>query len=297
VSQKVWSNILRPENATLVMVGNIDPVEAQEAAKTYFGSWAGWHPDPKNKVDMKLAYEAPTTPPNRQVILFDQENASQTDVTYLCQLPPLTQDNIAAAQVMGDTLSEGAWMALREQTGASYGAYAGVQGQPGGGPAFMYMSSTVQNDQSVLAVKSFLGLGEKAKDGKLDPDLVTFQKYHRAQSYGLNQQSTEQMLTRIMSVLENGFGLEWFKQYPKKLASVAMKDIPPLVSDRCVGHEVLTLVGPTVVLKPMFDAANMPVEVFDWKKAKLDYATKWNLKDVLKAEADKEKEKAKEKKK
>ena len=61
-----------------------------------------------------------------------------------------------------------------------------------------------------------------------------------------------------------------------------------------MGHEVVTAIGPVANIKPLFDKINMPVEVFDWKQAKPDYATKYNLKDVLKAE---EKNKADEAKK
>ena len=53
-----------------------------------------------------------------------KKNSSQTQVTYSCQLHPTTKDTIAAREVLAAVLSDDAWLALREQTGASYGAYA-----------------------------------------------------------------------------------------------------------------------------------------------------------------------------
>ena len=79
------------------------------------------------------------------------------------------------------------------------------------------------------------------------------------------------------------------------LSSVSQSQFPALL-ERCVGHEVVTVVGPVDVTKPQFDKAGIPVEVFDWKQAKLDYATKYNLKDVLKAEEKKKKDEEKGKK-
>jgi hypothetical protein len=76
------------------------------------------------------------------------------------------------------------------------------------------------------------------------------------------------------------------------LGDVTMDQIKPLL-DPCVGHEVVTAVGPVDVIKPLFDKAGVTVEVFDWKQAKLDYAAKHNLKDVLKAEEKRKKEEAK----
>ena len=60
-----------------------------------------------------------------------------------------------------------------------------------------------------------------------------------------------------------------------------------------VGHEVVTVVGPVDAIKPLFDKQGITYEVFDWKQAKLDYATKFGLKDVLKADEKKKKEEAK----
>lgn len=293
VTEKVFKQTFRPDNATLVIVGNVTPDEATKAVDTYWAGWAGWKPDPKVTEKPKVTYDPPTAPPARQVLIFDKDNSSQTSVRYSCQIEPVTDQTIPAAEVLGSVLSEGAWLALREQTGASYGAGAYTSWPHVGGPSFLNMSSLVQNDAAVLAVKSFLELGESAKAGKLDARLVALRKYAVAQGYVLEHQSTAQMIGRLTGVLSQGLKLEdWFKVYPKRLGEVTVPQMQKLM-DRCVGHEVVTLVGPASVIKPAFDAAGVKAEVFDWKAERLAYAQKHGLKDVIKAEEKKAKKKEK----
>ncbi len=291
VSKDVFARILRPENATLYVVGNVTPDEVGLAADTYFGQWAGWGKAPPDAKPLVLSYPPSTEPPTRQVLLFNKDNSSQTSVSYRCQLGKVDDSNVAAAQILGDALSEDTWLALREQTGASYGAYAGATYHKGG-TAFLDMASLVQNDSAALAVKVFLELGEKAKAGNISTKTLAIVKYNRAQSYVAGHQSTAQMMSRINSAMRMGWGPGFFKTYARQLGEVSNAQITPLL-ERCVGHEVVTAVGPVENIKPLFEKANIPVEVFDWKQAKLDYATKHNLKDVLKAEEKRKKDEAK----
>jgi hypothetical protein len=295
VAERVWAGLLDPSNATIVIVGNVSAEEARQAVDTYFAKWDGWRPQVASDFKPVTEYPAPTEPQPRSVLVFNKDNSSQTNVTYRCQVGPLTADNTAAAQVLGKVLSEGAWLALREQTGASYGAYAYVEpyrGGAAGGPGFLVMNSLVQNDAAGLAVNAMLGLGEDAKAGKLDPKLVALSKFSQAQEYVLGQQSTAQMLDRLVGTIRNGRSWDWFDTYPKTLGQVSIDQMKPLM-ERCVGKEVVTLVGPAPAVSAALDKASVKYEVIDWKQKRLDYAAKHDLKDILKAEEKRKKDEAK----
>jgi len=293
VSEKAWRAILQPQNATLMVVGNISEAEVDKAVGTYFAGWGGWHPKTATEIRTTTVYPAPTAPPDRTVLVFHKKNSSQTNVTYECQLNPATPELIPSSQVLGSVLSQGAWLALREETGASYGAYAYTFDYPGGAH-FLGMNSLVQNDKAGLAVKAMLGLGEDAKAGKMDPKLVAIRKYAKAQEYVLGQQSTAQMADRLTGVLKKGLGFEWFDRYPKLLGNVSIEKMAPLM-ERCVGHEVVTLVGPKDVITAKLTEAGVKHEVFDWEAGRVDYARKHNIKSILEAEEKKAKEAAKKK--
>jgi zinc protease len=292
VTTEVFSKVLRPGNATLYVVGNVSFEETKKAADTYFGTWAGWGKAPTD-TEVLRSYPPLPAPSGRKVYVLDKENSSQTNVTYQCQLTKVDDRNVAAAQILGDAISESTWLALREQTGASYGAYASSVNYRGG-PAFLNMGGLVQNDAAGLAAKTFLDLGQWAKDGKIPSKTLAVVKYNRAQGYIAGQQSTEQMANRLTNIFNLGWTTDFIKGYPQQLANVTNAQLVPLL-ETCVGHEVVTLVGPAAVISGHLEKAGVKYEVFDWKKAKLDYAAKHDLKDVLKAEEKRIKDEAKKK--
>jgi len=276
VVNDVFSNILRPDNGTLLLVGNLDSTKAIEMVKQYMGGWTGWGKPPETKVALSTEYAPFPPPPARQIILFDKKVSSQSNVNYTCQLPKVDAQGEAAAKVLGSVLDGSAWLALREETGASYGANAFAQTYAGGSTT-LGMASLVQNNFAAKAVQAFLGLGEKAQKGNLDPLMVATKKYGLAQTFVIGQQSTSMMMTRIQGLINLNRPLDYYAGWAKALGLV---DIPMMqkLMEPCVGHEVVTVVGPLEVIKPLFEQAGMAVEVYDWEKARLDYAAKYGIK-------------------
>ncbi len=269
--QEVFQNIFRPENGTLLLVGNFDAKTTMEAANTFFAGWTGWGKKPEAPRTLSLEYPAfPAPPAQRQVLLFDKKISSQSNITYMCQLAKVTEEQEPAVTVLGQTLDGAAWLALREETGASYGANAFGQVYPGG-YATLGMGSLVQNNFAAKAVKTFIGLGEKGKAGDVDPLMVITKQYGLAQEFAIFQQATSAMLGRMQGLLNRGRPMDYYQTWAKRLGMVNIPTMKSLM-EPCVGHEVITVVGPVEVIKPLFDEANIPVEIFDWDKARLDYA-------------------------
>jgi zinc protease len=276
VAQRYLATILRPKNGTVIIVGNVPVEDARQAATTYFGGWSGWGAEPAGWKAPRAEYAPAPPPPPRSVLLFNKDNASQTAVQYMCQLSPITPENEWAAQVMSDVVSDALWLALREQTGASYGAYPFVQYYPGG-VGFFGQAVNVQNDSTGFAVKVFLEQGERAKAGKLDERIIATQKFNNAQAYVLGQVSTSAMFGRLSSISGRGWGMEYFDQLAERIGRVKQADFPPLL-ERCVGHEVVTAVGPVAVIKPQFEKLGIPVEVVDVDTYRKDYRARMGLK-------------------
>lgn len=276
-AQQFLSTMLRPKNGAVFIVGNIEVDEAREAAKTYFGGWTGWGKEPAGWKAPRREYAPPPAPPGRQIILFNKDNATQAQVSYRCQIAPITPENEWSAQIMADVISDGLWLALREQTGVSYGASGYVTYQPGGVGSFL-QGVSVQNDSTAYAVKVFLDQGEKAKAGKLDDRIVATQKFNNAQAYVIDQVSTSAMYDRLLGTYQRGWGMEYFDKLADRIGNVQQKDFPPLL-ERCVGHEVITVVGPLSVVKPQFDKLGMTVEVVDVDAFRKDYRARMGLKE------------------
>lgn len=293
-----WSAVLQPANATLLVVGNVDAAEVKKAAETYFESWKGWRPGKAGALKATNLIAAPNPAPARSVIIVDRPSASQTQVNYLCQLEPVKSvADRAASRVLAGVLSQKIWNDLRENTGASYGAYAFAADYPGGTNT-LGMESLVQNSFAAIAVKNMLDLGESAL-GPDKPDApaidsyqATLVKYGEAQQYATGQQSTAQMAGRLLGVIARGDTFDYFNTWRDAFVKVTPAQMKAQLP-RCVGHEVVTATGPAAAIKPLFDKEGIAVTVLDAHQERLNYATKYELKEILKAEEKKKAEDAK----
>lgn len=277
VGTEVFSTIMRPENATLYIVGNVDPAEAARAAATYWGGWSGWGKKPATWQKPSLNIEPPPAPPAQQVILLNKDSQTQAHVVARCQMPELNAVDYQTSLVLADYLDAILWLALREQTGASYGAGAGIIAQPGGGSQLYQGVSTLQNNQIALAIKSFTDPLVKMKEGKIDERTWNIMRMNYAQSTALQQVSGSAMINRLRFYDAWGWGIKDLANEPKRISTADFKQVPRLL-ERCVGHEVVTVVGPVDVYKPLLDAAGIKYEVFDWEKARKDYRAEMGLK-------------------
>lgn len=285
-----WLGALyRPDNAVLFLVGRMDPAAARALVESHFSDWSVKTP----KISLK---EAPAIPEAQAgtIIVLDKDRVSQTDVGLSCQVLPQTMENVQTHSVLGSLLSELSWIALREQSGVTYGAGSGVRAMPGGASMLIF-SSLVQNDAAGLAAETFLGLPKKVKAGEYDQSLIPLMKLSTARKYVIGQQSNAQMLGRISYPMQKGWGTEYFTGMAGRLAGVTADDLSNEV-DRCIGHEVVTIVGPSEIITPQLDERGLTYEVFDYEAERdrlweLHSPKSW--KKEVKARAKSEKKKAK----
>ena len=250
--------LYQPSNGTLFLVGRMDPVQAEAAVRTYFEGWTV-----KGASGKTIAAPPPPPPPPaaRQIIVLNKDRVSQTGARMVCQIGPGTTENYEARQMLAAVLDEEAWMALREQSGVTYGAGSGQSDYPGGA-ARLTITSLVQNDGAGLAAETFIRLSEEAAQGKLDPDTLTLMKLNEARNYALGQQTTDQMLSRLYQPFSSDFS--HIEGHVERLAAVTVDDMAKQM-ERCTGHEIITLTGPASVITPQLDALGLSYEVFDWK--------------------------------
>ena len=89
-------------------------------------------------------------------------------------------------------------------------------------------------------------------------------KLSTARKFVIGQQSNAQMLNRISYPVRKGWGVDYFTGMAGRLAGVQAEDLANEV-DRCIGHEVVTLVGPADVITPQLDERGLEYEVFDYR--------------------------------
>ena len=141
--QRDW---LRPDNATIFVVGDVTMDEIKPLLEKQFGNWrAPGTPLPsKNLADVELPFEA-------SVYLIDKPDAPQSLILAGHVAPPHGVENNIAIQTMNDSLggqfTARVNMNLREDKGWAYGAYTFLWDARGQRPWMVY--APVQTDRTV----------------------------------------------------------------------------------------------------------------------------------------------------
>ena len=120
----------RPDNAVLVLAGDLDAATALELARRHFGTWRAAGAAPPSVAVAANAGLAQTA------AVIDMPQAGQAAVIVAAKLPPLGPDRATAAvmnSVLGGGFSSRLNQEIRIRRGLSYSAGSGLDSRPGGG--------------------------------------------------------------------------------------------------------------------------------------------------------------------
>ena len=106
----------RPGNAVLLVVGRLDPAQAESLVRSWFSSW---RPGAAVRPPRAVPPELPAAPP--RLFRVVERGVAQAELVLGCQLPSRSPAQSAAAQVLVHLLMRDLRERLRQQLGASYG--------------------------------------------------------------------------------------------------------------------------------------------------------------------------------
>ena len=148
--QNTW---LRPDNATLFVVGDASMGEIRPELERAFGSWRAPNvPVPTKNVAMV------SRPEKGEVIIVDKPGSPQSLILAGHLAPPTGVENNIAITAMNDILggqfTARVNMNLREDKGWAYGAYTFLQGARGQRPYMVY--APVQTDKTKESITELI---------------------------------------------------------------------------------------------------------------------------------------------
>lgn len=142
----------RPDNATLIVVGDVTPASVMPMLEKAFGSW-------KSEGMAPLVAEVPLAPQlkSRQIYIVDKPGAPQSQVRIGWVGVPRSTADYAALEVL-NTILGGSFTSrlnqnLREDKGYSYGASSAFDMRLSAGP--FLAAAGVQSDKTAPAVQEF----------------------------------------------------------------------------------------------------------------------------------------------
>ena len=212
--QAFWRQHFVPNNAALVVAGDISMGELRALADKAFGSWA-------RGAAVRAGLGTPDTT-NARVIIVDKPGSPQTQLRVAGIGAARSSPDFRALQVMNNALgglfSSRINMNLREQHGYSYGAYSNFVFRRGAGP--FVVSGGVRTDATAPAVteifKEIAGMLEKAMT---DAELRN-SKDSLANSLPGSFETSQNTVNSFSNIFVYDLGLDYYTRYAQQVNAV-----------------------------------------------------------------------------
>jgi predicted Zn-dependent peptidase len=253
-----YGSAFRPENATLLAVGDITPDKVMPLLEKSFGAWKAAGKAAPEK--LPVAEE----PASRQIYIVDKPGAPQTQIRIgWIGVPRSSPDYFPITvmnSILGGSFSSRLNMNLREQHGYTYGASSGFDMRASAGPFFA--AAGVQTDKTSEALKEFFN----ELNGILKP--VPAEELARAKSYVSLRfpgafETTGDMSRRLEDALVYHLPDDYFAKYVQNIQGVTAADIQR-VAQKYIQPEkfAVIIVGDQKVIESGIRALNLgPIKV------------------------------------
>jgi len=244
--QDYHSTYFHPNNAYLVVVGDIDSSTAFEKANTHFGKW-------KRATIPYKRWDSPERPRNIRVCLAPVEGAVQTSLklTHIINMPPGHKDAIAAS-VMNSILGGGAFSGrlmqnLREDKAFTYGARSSFNNDPLIGTFTAY--ADVRNEVTDSAIVEFLYEIKRITTELVDSSSLAVTKNYMSGSFARTLESPNTAAWFALNIKRYKLPEDYYSSYLQKLSAITVEDVfrvakryihPNQINIACVGNPSIT---------------------------------------------------------
>jgi zinc protease len=209
----------RPNNATLLVVGDVTPDDVERRAQTLFGAWP--------RADVPLPAAAMATPPKATtLVLIDKPGAAQSSFRIGGIGAPRSTTDYFALEVL-NTILGGSFTSrlnnnLRETHGYTYGANSGFSLRRSAGP---FTASA-----EVVSGKTDSALVEFMKELRAIRDTVPADELAKAKRYlqlGLPEEfeTTGSIAAQFLPLIAYGIPLDFYNSAVENIGAVTQADV------------------------------------------------------------------------
>ena len=237
--ERFWQAALRPDNATLLVVGDVTRAQLEPLLEQSFGAWSA----PKSPPAL-IEAEPVALPRAMRVYLLDRPGAEQS-VIIAGHLAPLRSDpqdipmNVVNT-VLGGMFTSRLNLNLREDKHWSYGASSFLMDTRAQRPFVLHTS--VQSDKTAAAMREMLNEVRDMRAGKpiAAAELLAAQNALTLKLPG-EHETTGAVLGSLAEQVIYGLPEDYFNRFVGEVRGLKLEAVPP-VAARLLQPEALTWV-------------------------------------------------------
>ena len=257
--QSYYEANFRPNNATLIVVGDVTPAQVEQKINALFGSW--------QRADIhQLNYSEPPKSGTTTIFLIDKPGAAQSSFRIgAVGVPRSTRDYFALTvmnTILGGSFTSRLNQNLRETRGFTYGAGSRFDMRRAAGP-FLASAEivTAKSDSALLEfMKELNGIRQPVPPAELS----RAKRYLQLQLPG-NFETTQQIAAALVPVALYGLPLDYFNNYVQNIEGVTQADVARVAQQYInPGSLAVVIVGDRKTIEQGLKSANVgPILIRD----------------------------------
>jgi predicted Zn-dependent peptidase len=276
-----------PNNAILVVVGDVKQADLLKDLKANFGTW-------KKGNLTETKFPEPPTRTEKTLTIVNREGSAQSNILISNLAVPRNNPDYFPILVMNQVLGGGAsarlFMNLREAKGYTYGAYSSfdMRRQAGSFDANSEVRTAVTGD----SLKEFFIELNKIRDEKVPTQELQDAKNYLTGVFPLRAETQEGLTNLIVSQQVNNLPSDYLQTYREKIDAVTVEDVQRVaqkyvLSDKCAivivgdAEEIYKQAKPYATKINAFEADGKAIDVANFGKSanvpNANVAGKWDL--------------------
>jgi zinc protease len=248
-----------PNNASVVVSGDIKPNDAVDLVRGAFGSWKRGDEPPR-----------PTIKPNSiegsRIYLIDRPQAVQSEIRVGHIGVSRSSDDYFPINVMnallGGIFNSRINLNLREKHGYTYGARSTFAFRRGAGP--FVVSAPVRNEVTRESVEEVLSELRRIRTGDVEPRELDETKSYMMGVFPATVQSASDIASRLLDMELYSLPEDYFDRYRENIGAITRDDIAR-VANKYVDPDraLIVIVGNAAQVREPLGTLGMPLHEID----------------------------------
>jgi predicted Zn-dependent peptidase len=257
--QNYYQTNFKPNNSTLIIVGDVNPTQIEQKINALFGGW--------QRGDVpQLTYGDPPKAGTTTIYLIDKPGAAQSSFRIgAVGVPRSTKDYFALTvmnTILGGSFTSRLMQNLRETRGYTYGASSRFDMRRAAGP-FLAAAEivTAKSDSALLEfMKELNGIRQSVPTSELS----RAKRYLQLQLPG-NFETTQDIAFQLVPVALYGLPLDYYNNYVQNIEAITQADVARVAQQYInPGSLAVVIVGDRKSIEPGLKAANVaPIVIRD----------------------------------
>jgi zinc protease len=258
--QANYQNYFVPENAYLVIIGDVKFKKIKPFIEKQFGNW-------QKRSTPKLTYAEPKDVPYTQINFVDMPNAVQSEIALvnIVNLKMNDPDFFPAAlatHILGGDFNSYLNMNLREAHGWTYGANASIG--TGKYVTKLKAKSAVRNVVTDSAVVEFIKEIKKIRTEKVSDELLNNVKASFIGKFVMQVQQPQAVARYALRIETENLPKDFYENYIKSLNAVTPEQIQAAANKHfLIDNTRIVIAGKGADVLPGLESLKIPILYFD----------------------------------